>query len=62
MPIELLPDDVEKKSKVVYVLRNPKDVAISFFYFVRMNTESGYTGGMVDFIRLFKEGKSNHNL
>lgn len=57
MPIELLPESVETNSKVIYVLRNPKDVTISFFYFVQMSTESGYKGGLTEFIKLFKDGK-----
>jgi hypothetical protein len=39
------------------VLRNPKDVAISFFYFIRMNTEAGFKDGLTEFIGLFKDGK-----
>ena len=34
LPGHLLPPDVmRKKAKVVYVARNPKDVAVSYYYF-----------------------------
>ena len=37
LPGQLLPPQLlEKKAKLVYVLRNPKDVLASYFYSVKM--------------------------
>jgi hypothetical protein len=58
LPIEFLPDDIENKSKVVYIVRNPKDTCVSFYHFIKMITHAGYTGNIQDMIRLFIEGKS----
>ena len=34
LPVHLLPPDIlTKKAKIVYVARNPKDMAVSFFNF-----------------------------
>ena len=34
LPGHLLPPDIlRQKSKIVYVARNPKDVAVSYYYF-----------------------------
>lgn len=57
LPLEFLPDDLEKKSKVIYIVRNPKDTCVSFHYFMKMVTQSGYSGSLKDMIRLFSEGK-----
>ena len=32
LPMQLLPEGVCEKAKVVYLARNPKDVAVSFYY------------------------------
>ena len=38
LPGHLLPPDIfKKKARIVYIARNPKDVAVSFFYFHNMN-------------------------
>lgn len=37
LPYDLLPQDFkDKKCKIIYVTRNPKDTSISFYYFMRM--------------------------
>ena len=38
LPVHIIPPDIfNKKSKIVYVARNPKDLAVSFYYFCRWN-------------------------
>lgn len=45
LPLDLLPPSVrEKNCKMVYVTRNPKDTAVSFFHFLRMLTVTDYQG------------------
>ncbi|XP_038064996.1 sulfotransferase 1A1-like [Patiria miniata] len=46
LPGQLLPPNIWDKSKVVYVIRNPKDVVVSYFYFLKLinpNDRSGQT-------------------
>jgi len=42
---------------VIYIVRNPKDVAVSYYYFLRMATFVGYRGGLNDFINKFIKGE-----
>ncbi len=42
---------------MIYIVRNPKDVAVSYYYFLRMATFVGYRGGMNDFINKFIKGE-----
>ncbi|XP_076438737.1 sulfotransferase 1B1-like [Babylonia areolata] len=54
MPFSRLPTQVfEKKTKVVYLLRNPKDVAVSMHNHMRDWTAMGYPGSWPDFLQLF---------
>jgi hypothetical protein len=49
LPQELV--DGSKNAKIIYVMRNPKDVCVSFYHhFCLMN---GYTGTMEDFVKQF---------
>ncbi len=47
--------------KLIYIARNPKDVVVSYFNFVKMSTQAGYTGNFDDFAELFIEGKGKYN-
>ena len=35
LPLQLLPPDIKDKCKVIYVSRNPKDTAVSLFYYYK---------------------------
>lgn len=52
LPIQLLPDQIwTVKPKVIYLKRNPKDVAVSYFH--HSATLHGYLGNMEDFVNAF---------
>ena len=48
--------------QVIYVARNPKDVAVSYYHFVKMLTFTKYKGEFVDFYNSFIEGKGTGEL
>jgi hypothetical protein len=48
-----------KKKKIIYVVRNPKDVSVSYFHFAKLNTQSGYKDDFKKFANLFLEGKGD---
>jgi hypothetical protein len=56
MPLTFLPDNVQNESKVIYILRNPKDVCVSYYHFAKMSTEAEYTGNFRNFSSSFAEG------
>jgi hypothetical protein len=56
MPFSFLPDNVQNESKVIYILRNPKDVCVSYYHFAKMSTEAEYTGNFRNFSSSFAEG------
>jgi len=54
LPIKLLPYGVlEQGCKIVYVARNPKDVAVSYYHFVKNIPLFGYEGDFEQFVDLF---------
>ncbi|XP_043265449.1 luciferin sulfotransferase [Colletes gigas] len=54
LPLDLLPQQIhQKKPKVIYVARNPKDTCVSFYHFCRMFHNS--KGSFEDFAELFLE-------
>ena len=44
-------------AKYIYVARNPKDVAVSFYYHMRLFTLFNYSGTWDEFYQLYKSGK-----
>lgn len=57
-PFEILPQQasVEKKGKIVYVARNPKDLCVSFYHFHHMVPSLPRTGPWEEFLSKFMEG------
>ncbi|NWJ01284.1 ST1D1 Sulfotransferase, partial [Crypturellus undulatus] len=58
LPVQLLPNSFwEQECKVIYVARNPKDVAISYYYFHQMAKMHPDPGTMEEFLQNFMAGK-----
>ncbi|KAL1138356.1 hypothetical protein AAG570_008420 [Ranatra chinensis] len=56
LPLELLPKELAiKKPKIIYVYRNPKDAAISYFHHFRLWND--YSGSQEDFLDAFLQDK-----
>lgn len=56
MPVELLPKQLwTKNPKIIYVYRNPKDAAISYFHHFRL--WNNYTGTQDEFLEAFVQDK-----
>ncbi|KAG1652909.1 Sulfotransferase family cytosolic 1B member 1 [Nymphon striatum] len=54
----LLPHElIEKKCKLIYQARNPKDVCVSYFHFAHMNNHFDYAGDFETFFQLFIEDR-----
>ncbi|CAL7938171.1 unnamed protein product [Xylocopa violacea] len=54
LPLELLPQQIhQKKPKIVYIARNPKDTCVSFYHYCR--TFHNITGSFEEFAELFLE-------
>ena len=61
LPYHVIPMSKEerKRSKYIYVARNPRDVAVSYYHFVLSFGPSSYFKGTWEFfVKLFLEGKS----
>lgn len=55
LPFSLLPPSVmEKQAKVIYVARNPKDVAVSYYHLLRLYRTTGYIGDFPKFWNYFE--------
>lgn len=56
LPISLMPRNIkEVGSKLVYVARNPKDVAASFYYFHKSLSELQFNGNFESFAQYFTD-------
>nr|XP_055023490.1 cytosolic sulfotransferase 3-like [Misgurnus anguillicaudatus] len=59
LPVQLVPKSFwEQNSRVVYVGRNAKDNAVSYFHFDRMNMVQPEPGDWNNFLQRFMEGKN----
>lgn len=57
LPFSLLPPKLlETGCKVIYVARNPKDVAVSFYHLNRAYRTQGYIGDFTQFWKYFQKG------
>jgi len=55
LSFDLLSPTVMSKAKIVYVLRDPRDVCISYYYHCRLFTYEGFTGTFEQFVQTFLE-------
>ena len=61
LPFQLLPQAGQVPNKKVYILRNPKDTAVSYYYFYKSLTElNNYTGSWAEFLEMFMTGYVVH--
>lgn len=57
LPWQLLPTQIEqKKPKMIYIARNPKDLCVSFYYYCQLM--HGLTGSFEDFCDIFLDNKA----
>ncbi|KAL5275453.1 hypothetical protein ACFFRR_001369 [Megaselia abdita] len=57
LPLSLMPPSVfQENSKIIYVARNPKDVALSYYHLNRLYKTQGYIGEFEFYWRIFKTG------
>ena len=56
LPLRFLPPAVLEKCKVIYVGRNPKDTAISFYHMALDSPILGYKGTVQQYLDLFMDG------
>ncbi|XP_042263832.1 cytosolic sulfotransferase 3-like [Thunnus albacares] len=58
LPVQFIPKSFwEQNSKIIYVARNAKDSAVSYFHFDRMNKVQPEPGDWSSFLQRFIEGK-----
>ena len=53
LPFSLLPTNLLDTAKVVYVMRNPKDVVVSYYHHHKLLKTHGYIGSFPSFVRRF---------
>uniref|UniRef100_A0A8C5ST24 Sulfotransferase n=1 Tax=Laticauda laticaudata TaxID=8630 RepID=A0A8C5ST24_LATLA len=59
LPVNLLPKSFwDKGCKIIYMARNAKDVAVSFYHFDLMNKLHPYPGSWDDYLEKFMTGKT----
>ncbi|XP_013772090.1 sulfotransferase 1C4-like isoform X1 [Limulus polyphemus] len=61
-PYSLLPSSIlEKKCKLVYITRNPKDVVVSYYHFARMLRKTAYKGTFAQFFERFLQNRPTYS-
>ncbi|KAF7695074.1 hypothetical protein HF521_006797 [Silurus meridionalis] len=59
LPVQLVPKSFwEQNCRVIYVARNAKDNAVSYFHFDRMNHAEPDPGDWSNFLQMFMDGKN----
>ena len=59
LPLRFLPDSVKhNNSKIIYLIRCPKDTVVSLNYHMTLFKMDDYHGSLHDTVRLFTEGKT----
>lgn len=59
LPIPLMPRNIaEVGAKIVYVARNPKDVAVSSYYMYKYNPVIKFAGDFKEFVEYFVDDSS----
>lgn len=54
LPFKLLPPSImEKRAKVVYVARHPKDVVVSYYHLNKLYRTQGYVNDFETFVEYF---------
>lgn len=53
LPLSLLPSDMVRTAKVVYMARNPKDAVVSFFHHCRIFKNHDFKGTFEEFVQYF---------
>lgn len=56
LPFTLLPPDLLNTSKVIYVARNPLDVAVSYYHHNRLLKVHDYKGDFEAYWKYFQDG------
>lgn len=58
LPLSLLPPNLlQTGCKIIYIARNPKDVAVSYYHFSRYLKIVDYPGDFLTFWNLFKSNQ-----
>ncbi|XP_046579030.1 sulfotransferase 1A1-like isoform X1 [Haliotis rubra] len=59
--LKLLPQDIlKKRCKILYVMRNPKDIVVSYYNFMRGLPHYKYTGKWENYMQYFILGKFSY--
>lgn len=56
LPYEMIGRNSQHRGKYIYLARNPRDVAVSYFHFLRSGVEFGWDGTWEEFFGYFIQG------
>jgi hypothetical protein len=57
LPLQYFPDEIKTHSKVIYAMRDPKDLVVSYYNFAKSHKIDEFTGSFELFVDLFLNGK-----